>query len=57
MVSSSGVAFADGSGRLDVVRGDFDEIGGLSYQFIVPAGVDHPCQFLRLIFDGKEVAR
>ena len=57
MTSGSGITFPDGSGSLEMTGLDFDEIGDLSYQFLIPAGVDHPCQFLRLMFDGKAVAR
>ena len=57
MTSSSGITFADGSGSLELTKADFDEIGDCSYQFVVPVGVGHPCQFLRLVFDGKVVAR
>jgi len=57
MTSSSGITFADGSGRLELTGSDLDEIGDFSYQFLIPPGVGHPCQFLRLMFDGKVVAR
>ena len=57
MTSSSGITFADGSGSLELTAEDFDEIGDLSYQFVVPPGVGHPCQFLRLVFNRKVVAR
>ena len=57
MTSSSGITFADGSGSLNLTKSDFDEIGDVSYQFLVPPGVVHPCQFLRLLFNGKVIAR
>ena len=57
MTSGSGITFPDGSGSHELTGLDFDEIGDLSYHFLIPAGVDHPCQFLRLMFDGKAVAR
>ena len=57
MTSSSGITFADGSGSLSLTSSDFDEIGDVSYQFLVPPGVVHPCQFLRLLINGKVIAR
>ena len=57
MTSSSGISFADGAGRLLISADDFDEIGDFSYQFYVPETVNHPCQFLRLIHNGKVVAQ
>ena len=57
MTSSSGVSFADGSARLTIAAEDFDEIGDFSYQFLVPEGVNHPCQFLRLLKNGKVVSQ
>lgn len=47
----------DGAGRLTISAEDFDEIGDFSYRFYVPEGVRHPCQFLRLMKDGKAVAQ
>ena len=57
MTSSSGITFADGSGTMELTGSDLDEIGDFTYQFLVPPDVGHPCQFLRLMFDGKAVAR
>jgi hypothetical protein len=57
MTSSSGISFADGSGKMELTGSDLDEIGDFSYQFLIPPGVAHPCQFLRLVFGGKAVAR
>lgn len=57
MTSSSGISFVDGSARIDLSSEDFDETGDFIYQFIVPPGVSHPCQFLRLLYDGKVVAQ
>ena len=57
MTSSSGISFADGAGRLMISADDFDEVGDFAYQFYVPENVNHPCQFLRLIHNGKVVAQ
>lgn len=57
MTSGSGICFEDGAGRLTISAEDFDEIGDFSYRFYVPEGVRHPCQFLRLMKDGKAVAQ
>ena len=57
MTSNSGITFGDGSGSLDIHASDFDEIGDCAYQFFIPAGVNHPCQFLRLLYNGKVVAQ
>lgn len=58
MTSSSGISFADGSGRLEFSARDFDRTtGDLPYWFFVPEGVNHPCQFLHGYFDGKEFAQ
>lgn len=57
MTSSSGISFGNGSGSLNINASDFDEIGDCAYQFFIPAGVNHPCQFLRLLYNGKVVAQ
>ena len=57
MTSSSGITFGNGSGSLSINASDFDEIGDCAYQFFIPAGVNHPCQFLRLLYNGKVVAQ
>ena len=57
MTSSSGICFEDGSGRLLFAADDLDETGDLNYRFFVPAGVNHPCQFLHGYFNGKALAQ
>ncbi len=57
MTSSSGICFEDGSGRLVFAADDLDETGDLNYRFFVPAGVNHPCQFLHGYFNGKALAQ
>lgn len=57
MTSSSGICFENGSGRLTVAPSDFDGYGDFRYRFLVPSGVDHPCQFLHGYFQGKEFAQ
>lgn len=57
MVSGSGICFEDGSGRMAISAADFNEVGDFTYRFHVPKGVNHPCQFLRLMHDGKVVAK
>ena len=57
MTSSSGICFEDGSGRLNLNAESFGPTGDHVYRFYVPAGVDHPCQFLRAYHDGKEIAQ
>ena len=57
MTSSSGICFENGSGRLTVAPSDFDGYGDFRYRFLVPSGVNHPCQFLHGYFQGKEFAQ
>ena len=57
MTSSSGICFKDGSGRLNLNADSFGPTGDCIYRFYVPAGVNHPCQFLRAYHDGKEIAQ
>ena len=46
-----------GRWRLDLDASSFDPAGDCIYRFYVPAGVGHPCQFLRAYHGGKEIAR
>ena len=57
MTSASGVCFADGSGSISMTSGSFSGTGDYIYRFYVPEGVEHPCQFLRAYYNGKEIAQ
>ena len=57
MTSHSGVCFEDGAGTLSISADDFDDTGDCIYRFLVPVGVDHPCQFLHAYFEGKEIVQ
>lgn len=57
MTSHSGVCFEDGAGTLSISADDFDDTGDCIYRFLVPEGVDHPCQFLHAYFEGKEICQ
>ena len=57
MTGNSGICFEDGAGSMTLTADSFDEIGDCIYRFLLPAGVDHPCQFLRAYFEGKEIAQ
>ena len=57
MTGNSGICFEDGAGGMTLTADSFDETGDCIYRFLLPAGVDHPCQFLRAYFDGKEIAQ
>lgn len=57
MTSTSGICFEDGAGSLEVHASDFDATGDFVYDFYAPAEVVHFCQFLRVMFDGREIAQ
>lgn len=57
LVGNSGVCYEDGAGKLSLSASDFDEVGDCVYRFLVPAGLHHPCQFIHVYFNGKELAQ
>ena len=57
MKTQSGVCYEDGTADLDLSPDDFDETGDLYYRFFVPPGLTNPCQFLHILWNGKEIAQ
>ena len=57
MKTQSGVCYDDGSADLDLTSEDMNEIGDFYYRFFVPPDLTNPCQFLHVIWNGKEIAQ
>ena len=56
MTGNSGVCYEDGAGKLSLYSHDFDETGDCVYRFLVPTSLKHPCQFIHVFVEGKEIA-